>query len=408
MFIETALEMSAGAGPFPNDPLAAANDLLGNYRPIQLADFLEDYWRQGVGGGPGFQLGVAVGDLANHQELARSGVIDLPGVNGPLVPAAVPVVGWHHLVYAYMIENTRIFDIFRRVVGEYLHGERLPHATHATVRWVRTTEELFFSTPRSLTIRSVTSNLRPDDGSVRRNLYWRAVGMDLNHGMEDGRPYSYMKSEASNQEFVTLWESLLTEVWKGFTAANPAFAGVDETDDAAIATLVRRLQEMLLARRLNGLLSREEFDAVACMSWFRLVISMDTQVIVNLSAQAAGEADRLKQIGAMVRLPAHSRSDAYLQLAQPMSIVLRAIENGAVAALPPGGLYDPLVPNNLSLQMRDIITNWSIATGRNMKDASRRQSTLPVLTESIRSQPVIAGSGGGQRLAPRVPAGLLG
>ena len=128
-------------------------------------------------------------------------------------------------MYAYMIENTRIFDIFRRVVSEYVHGERLPHATHETVRWLRTTEELFFSTPRSLTVRSVTSNLRPDDGSVRRNLYWRALGMDLNHGTEDGRPYPYAKAEASNRDFVTLWESLLTEVWKAITAADAKFLG---------------------------------------------------------------------------------------------------------------------------------------------------------------------------------------
>jgi hypothetical protein len=156
---------------------------------------------------------------------------------------------------------------------------------------------------------------------------------------------------------------------------------------------------------LNGLLSREEFDAVACLSWFRLVISMDTEVVVNLSAQAAGEADRLKQIGTMVGVPAHSRTDAYLQLAQPMSLVLRAIENGTVTALGIGGLYDPAVPGNLSAPMLEIITNWSIATGRNMKDQNRRQSTLPVLTESIRSQP--AAGGNGQRPVSRIPAGAL-
>src|SRR5262245_36649438 len=30
-----------------------------------------------------------------------------------------------HLIYAYMIENTRIYEIFRRVVHEFLHGEKL-------------------------------------------------------------------------------------------------------------------------------------------------------------------------------------------------------------------------------------------------------------------------------------------
>ena len=29
------------------------------------------------------------------------------------------------LIYAYMIENTRIYEIFRRVVHELLHGEKL-------------------------------------------------------------------------------------------------------------------------------------------------------------------------------------------------------------------------------------------------------------------------------------------
>lgn len=400
MFIETAQEMVGGPG---FNILPAANDLLSNYRPTQIADWLEDYWRQGI---------AAIGDPAVHEELARAGVIDQVNVNGPPVPVAVggaigvPAVGWHHLVYAYMVENTRIFDIFRRLVSEYVHGERLPHATPETVRWLRTTEELFFSTPRYLTLRSVTSNLRPDDGSVRRNAYWRFFGMDLNHGMDDGRQYPYTKPEVSNQEFVTLWESLLTEVWRGFTASSPAFAGVDETDDVAIAALVRRLQEMLLARRLNGILSREEFDAVACLSWFRLVIRENTNVVVNLSAQAAGEADRLKQIGAMVGLPAHSRADAYLQLAEPMSVVLRAIENGAAAALPLGGLYDNnVLPVNFSAQMRDIITYWSIASGRNMKDATRRQTTLPVLTESARSLPALVGNTA--RPASRISASVV-
>ena len=32
---------------------------------------------------------------------------------------------WDHLIYAYMIENTRICEIFRRVVHEFTHGEKL-------------------------------------------------------------------------------------------------------------------------------------------------------------------------------------------------------------------------------------------------------------------------------------------
>jgi hypothetical protein len=32
---------------------------------------------------------------------------------------------WDHLIYAYMIENTRIYGIFRCVLREFLHGEKL-------------------------------------------------------------------------------------------------------------------------------------------------------------------------------------------------------------------------------------------------------------------------------------------
>src|ERR1044071_4792068 len=51
---------------------------------------------------------------------------------------------WDHLIYAYMVENTRMFDIFRRVVFEMAHGEKLGTPTPEAQRWLRNTEELFF------------------------------------------------------------------------------------------------------------------------------------------------------------------------------------------------------------------------------------------------------------------------
>src|SRR5688500_14097789 len=33
--------------------------------------------------------------------------------------------GYEHLIYAYMVENTRIYDIFRRAVSELVNGESL-------------------------------------------------------------------------------------------------------------------------------------------------------------------------------------------------------------------------------------------------------------------------------------------
>ena len=47
----------------------------------------------------------------------------------------VPV--WDHLIYAYMIENTRIYEVFSRVVEEYMHGEKLGVPSEESQRWLR-------------------------------------------------------------------------------------------------------------------------------------------------------------------------------------------------------------------------------------------------------------------------------
>jgi hypothetical protein len=270
-----------------------------------------------------------------------------------------------------------MFDIFQRVIFEIVHGERLPGLSQASQRWAHVTEQLFFNHPWPYSVRAVTSTIRPDAGGVRRNAYWRMFGWDLHHGTPDGRPYSFVKAEASNRTFSMLFESLLSEVWRGY-ANRLNFVGGNETDDNAIATLVRRIREMLRSRRLAGALSREEFDAVAFASWLHLAVHYDSPIVVDLNAQAAGTDERLKLIGSRVSVPAHARSDSYIQLAAPMSTILRHIESGAVTNAGPASLYAGIYMNDMLL----IITHWSIATGRNVKDPALRQSLAGVLTSA--------------------------
>jgi hypothetical protein len=354
----------------PLTPLEAANAVLTHSRPSQYADFLEEYWR--VGRTPARYLG----RLANpaHIDMARDLETDagMPIVPGPPPPEPP---SWHHLVYAYMLENTRIVEIFRRVVYEYTHGERLPPPRQATQRWLHATEQLFFAEPLAYSVRAVTSRLRPDSGAVRRNAYYRMLGMDLNHGTDDARPYPYVKADAANRDFSSLFESLLVEVWRGY-ANRLNFGNENHTDDDAIRTLVRRIREMLQSRRQTGTLSREEFDAVATLSWFHLTVELNTDVVEDLAVDSGGTADRLKMIGERVGLPAHARSDSYLQLATNMSAILIAIESGAVEAAGPESLYEDPALQEAMLQ---IITHWSIATGRNVKDPTLRQPLGAVL-----------------------------
>lgn len=353
MFIELA---NAMGGNVPAATLAAANTILTQHRPLQIIDFLEAYWQAAAPALP----------VPADPAMARPAPLDPTA----LVPPLGPFI--HHIAYALCLENTRLLEIMRRVILEYRSGERLPPATAPTQRWLHTTEELFFTSPSPYSVRSVTSSLRPDPAGVRRNAYYRLLGMDLNHGTEDGRPYPYVKAEASNRDFSLVFEAFLREVWKGFVNRTN-FVSENKTDVNAIDELERRLREMLTARRLDGNLAREEFDAVATLSWHFLTIAHQTQIVVDLDAQAAGGvADRLRLIGERVGLPAHARADSYFQLAAPMSVILRAIEQAPVGAANFfAGFYQQL--------MLQVITHWSIATGRDLKDPTTAVTSGAVL-----------------------------
>jgi hypothetical protein len=309
-------------------------------------------------------------------------LLEVPGAlipqersSGLGAPLPAPVV-WDHLIYAYMVENTRAYEIFRRVLEEYLYGETLAVPSLAGERWLRTTEQLFYHDAPAFQIYSTTSWIRPDSRAARRNAYFRMFGFDLNHGADDGRPYPYVRPRAANTEFVATLEELLREVWAGIENFRN-LVGANPTDPSTVSDLARRLFDMLRVRRLNGNLSRDEFSYVSMMSWLHLTLSYDTPIVTDLNAEATAPEERLFKIGARVGLPAHSRSASYFRLADSMSTFLRAIETAAFnnpAAAPL--LYDATIPGNMQALLEDIVRDWSLATGRDMK-ARRVQVTAP-------------------------------
>ena len=284
------------------------------------------------------------------------------------ISAACPIL-WDHLIYAYMIENTRIYEIFRRVVHEFLHGEKLgvPGSVESQ-RWLRTTEEMFYRDPPPFFITAVTGYVRRDIDATRRTAYWRMFAMDLNHGTDDNKPYPYVKAEAANKEFASTFEEFLREVWIGIENFNNT-SGANPRDDAKIADLAEKLHDMLRTRRETGNLSREEFVFVSWMSWFHLTVDSDLEIIRDLRAQATSPEERLFKIAQRVGLPAHGLSKSYFDIADSISRILIEIETGIFndpAAVP--ALYTPAVdgggPNEAMLT---IIRHWSIITGREMK-----------------------------------------
>src|SRR5829696_7434530 len=108
-------------------------------------------------------------------------VIDAPLLNAGILGSLGQT--WDHAIYAFMIENTRIFEIFDRVLREYEAGERFETPDLDTALWLRSTEALFCRELPPGFVGSLTSTLRPDTRATRRNTYYRLLGLDLNHGL---------------------------------------------------------------------------------------------------------------------------------------------------------------------------------------------------------------------------------
>lgn len=277
-------------------------------------------------------------------------------------------VRWDHLIYAYMLENTRIYEIFRRVIQEFLFGEKLGVPSEETLLWLRNTEELFYRDPPPFSIVSVSSHIRPDLRETRRNAYQRMLGMELNHGNDDNSPYRYAKAEAANNEFVTTLEEMFREAWVGYINRSTT-SGANPSDDSKLEELVKKLHDMLMTRRQNGNLSREEFFFVAMMSWLHLAVDNPLPIMADLRATGVSAEQRLFKIAQMVGMPAHGLSGSYFDIAEPISELLIAIESGMVHQTSGAIriLYDPTFPNSLSGKVNKIITHWSIITGHDLK-----------------------------------------
>ncbi len=328
------------------------------YHPAQLAGLLEASWE------------------ARFLRSDESAVRGLPQPFLNLIAAPVPYcheyeaygrkcVVSDHLIYAYMIENTRIYEIFRRVL--YLQGERLEvPSEEGSQEWLRTTEELFYRDTTPFLITQLTSYIRPDIRASRRNAYYRMFGMDLTHGTDDSRPYPYEKPAAANRDFVTALEDFLREVWRGIINFSNT-SGPNTTDASAIAGHAERLSDMLKDRQRNGNLSREEFFFVATMSWFHLTLELDSPIVKDLKAHGASStSDRLRKIGERVGLAPHVKAHDFFSLADPMSRLLIAIEPGTfndVGSVQPFFARDSPLRNDIA----EIITSWSSATGRDLK-----------------------------------------
>jgi hypothetical protein len=315
---------------------------------------------------------------------------------------------WDHLIYAYMIENTRAYEIMGRVISEYTQGERLGILQRdASYQWLRTTEEVFYKDYSPIQPFNLVSRIRPDIAATRRNAYYRMFGMDLNHGRDGAASYPYIKPPVANREFVATFEEFLREVWRAIENANNQLAN-NPTDFPAIQDLADRLENMLTARRGGAYdrpnLAREEFLAVNLAAWLDLTLSFDSPIVQELAASGPSPEERLRQIGERVGLPAHGRSHSYFLLAPRVSTLLIMLERGdfndrtgAETLAAPGPLRD---------RVAEVIHHWSLISGRDLKSiAAKVTPSLPTpMTTPPAATSTVAMPSAGMTAAAVAPA----
>jgi len=308
----------------------------------------------------------------------------LPGV--ALVGGLVQPTNWDHLIYAYLIENTRIFDIFARLLETYAFSEQLETPSPAAQNFWRNTEYLIYGDGIPSMIWNTTSRVRRDEIGNRQTVYSWMLGVDLSHAAELAKDHPYRKPAASNRDFFPTFEAFASQVWGGIMNAKN-LVGANPTDPVAIATAARRLYDMMATRRLNGNLSREEFRAVAVMSWLHLAVSYDSPAVVDLKATASSPEQRLMKLAERVGMAAHTRTKPLFDLAQAFSFLLQSIEGGAYndasgAAL----LYNLGSVDELNAEV--VIDQYSLATGRDLKATSVVEHQRPVAARPLARVPV--------------------
>jgi hypothetical protein len=396
----------------PPGPNAAAQaqanaDSLFLYTPLQIAALVETVWRNRYhpSGSPfaAWPYSITSAILSDHSFFSGYGPNAQPNAGIPqwtTLPSGAPFVypdqlpelqlvppggtvqatNWDHLIYAYLIENTRIFDIFERLLETYAFSEDLETPSPAGQLFWRNTEYLLYGEGIPSLLPTTSSRARRDEVANRQTVYNWMFGIDVSHAAELAKEHPYRKPAAANRDFIPTFEEFGREVWGGIMNAKN-LSGPNPTDAVAIATNARRLYDMMATRRLNGNLSREEFRAVALMSWLHLAVMYDSPVVVDLKATASSPEQRLAKLADRVGLKPHTKAKPLFDLAQPFSFLLQAIETGSFNSPANAALFYTL-GNVVEMNAEVVIDQYSLATGRDLKASSVAERQRPGLPRS--------------------------
>jgi hypothetical protein len=320
----------------------------------------------------------------------------------------------YHIIYSYLLENTRVLQIFERVIEKYFQDEDLgviPQGMSNVYQWLINSERIFFKDEgsRSANIRSL---LRPVYDANRRNAYNRMLGMDLAFGginSGSGDSFPYFKAKASNQQFIALFERYLTEIWQGYINARNT-SGANTTDVNQAVDLALQIQELMQARRggstnpgpgltrdtySNTNLSREEYSSAILLSWFTFIISSDTDVVRFLNCQSSTIGERLQKIGNKVGVPAHSKCQSLFEMAGAANQIMILLETGGsldnpgwvqtmLSSLNPPlapAVFIPTIQSDYMNNFLTLINNWEKTTGHKIKNPEANVRTVVSMSQ---------------------------
>jgi hypothetical protein len=320
------IEYLTDPGPRPGTVVLNANraQALLQAHPLELTALIESVWREHRGPAlPPPALPIAAWPQAMTDRILNEFQSGLP--RGPL--ARLANTRWDHVIYAYMIEKTGIFDIFRKVSELYQSGEQLPAPGPESQRFWASANSLIFSSPPPMTVRNI-SGPHPDEEAQRMALYQRMLGLDLLDAAEIRQIHPYKPPVGSNVDFRANFEAFFRETWRGI-ANSRRVGAANDTNYVTIASRAKWIHNEMRARRRHENLLREEFRVVSVMSLLELAVSFDSSVVRDLNARADSRGERLSLIAKQVGIAAHPKSNALFEISVALSRLLQLIERGA-------------------------------------------------------------------------------
>jgi hypothetical protein len=284
-----------------------------------------------------------------------------------------------HLMYAYMMENTKIVQIFEKIILMYQNGEDLTipmNNTNLLSRpWLDNTHLLFYSNS-PYAIWNNSSLLGSNFEAIRRNAYHRIFGLDLNHGIGENntQPVLYSRANHTNSSFIAQLENFLKLCWQMIINFSNT-SSVNTTDLIALQEQSNALKNMLLARRTteNNLdnypvlnLSKVEYASVVMMHWLNHAISYNSPIVKEMGAEGVTAAERLSRLGQKVNIPCHTKAGNFLDLAPLLATLLRLIEIDEVDTSYITAIAKPSTREYALITT--ILHNYQLATSRDLKN----------------------------------------